>query len=309
MTASRRHSVEPEGAAAGPSVGTDRKVLIQLMGLQRSGNHAVANWICSLFRRPVHLNNVAHDFFRQPQAAGELTKADCMIVSFEDARGKLRKGLSMVESVELLDPAQFPGVDCHVLRILRDPYNCWASRVRARETSKLSSSPALQDFIRDWTELARLYTDGAPSFILYNSWFHDRSYARTICARLGGTYSERTRSEVLGEGGGSSFDGFVRPSYRTIFGKLDYYMGRGFRRRFLKAPGSYITRLFSPPIDGTKLQVDSRWKHVVGHEGSRPLFENAEIAALSRKIFGFYIDGSGELRRTAPPARGKEPSD
>ena len=125
---------------------------------------------------------------------------------------------------------------------------------------------------------------------------------------MGGQYSERTLGEVLGEGGGSSFDGFVRPSYATILRKFDYYLTGDFRRRFLKQPGSYLSRLFSPSIDGRQLQVDRRWEHVVGQEDAQALFADAEVRALSRENLRFLRRcvraagcGAAASRRSRPP--------
>jgi hypothetical protein len=283
------------------SPGETRK-LLQVIGQQRSGNHAIINWISSLFPVATHENDLPHDFFAQPESVARAAAAsgDCATFSFEDARGRFReKEMSFLESVVRLDPDSFPGWTPHVLHILRDPYNCWASRVRAREGGRLSSSSQLEPFVRDWTALARLALDRPDAVILYNFWFRDEAYRRKICTRLGGTYSEATLGEVRGEGGGSSFDGFVRPSYRSIVTNPGRYLSADFRKRFMKAPSAYITRLFSPPIDGRQLEVDARWRHVVGHANSQALFENAEVAGLSDALFGFHVSPAGQLV-TAP---------
>jgi hypothetical protein len=279
-----------------------RRHLVQLIGQQRSGNHAVINWLSSLFPTAAHENNLPHDFFLQPEAVIAAATADCNLFSFEDSLGRFRGDGNLLESVEPVDPAAFQDFDCRVVHILRDPYNCWASRVKAREAGNLSSARALAPFVRDWTALARLYLAQPDTFILYNRWFKDQAYRKRFAARLGGQYSERTLGEVLGEGGGSSFEGFVRPSYRTILRKFDYYLTGDFRRRFLKQPGSYLSRLFSPSIDGRQLQVDRRWEHVVGQEDAQALFADAEVRALSREIFGFCVDASGQLVAAPPPA-------
>ena len=241
-------------AAATPSAmvsapqAAPRRLLIQVIGQQRSGNHAVINWLASLFPTVTHGNDLPHDFFVRPAAAAAGATADCNVFSFEDAFGRLRGDGNLLDSVAPVDPAAFPDLDCRVLHILRDPYNCWASRVKAREVGTLTSARALEPFVRDWTALARLYLTRPDAFVLYNRWFRDQAYRKGIAARLGGGYSERTLGEVRGEGGGSSFDGFVRPSYATMLGKLDYYLSGDFRRRFLKQPGSYLARL--SPGDG-----------------------------------------------------------
>ena len=286
------------GAAAGGLV-------LQVIGLQRSGNHAIIDWISSLFASPVHLNNLEHDFGRDPANVADnpaFDGADCRIVSFEDARIKLAKTADgawrpLMDSVETLDPAALAGFDCRILYILRDPYNCWASRVKAREASGLTSPGSLDYFLDSWTAMARRCLADPEAFVLYNAWFDDRAYRQRVCARLGGTYSERTLGEVPLEGGGSSFDGAGRPSLRTMAKKLDYYRSADFRRRFLRQPGSYVRRLLSPSIDGRQLKVDSRWQHLAGRDDARALFEDETVRRLSQEIFGFHVDGAGRLKR------------
>ena len=287
-----------------------RKLLLQVIGLQRSGNHAIIDWLSSLFERPVHLNDLPHDFCGRIEnvATPAVAKADCSILSFEDARSKLgRTELGtkrLIDSVALLEAGQLPGFDCRVLYVLRDPYNCWASRVKARETGRLTSPPELEHFLDNWIALAERYAREKQAFILYNSWFRSQAYRRQLCAGLGGRYSERTLGEVPLEGRGSSFDGTGRPSVRTMLKRVDYYRSAAFRRRLLKQPGAYLGRLFAPSIDARQLQVDSRWELLVGRDDARALFESAEIAALSREIFGFHVDGTGRLRQ-APDAAGR----
>lgn len=294
-------------AAAAPR---ERGLVLQVIGLQRSGNHAIIDWISSLFPRTVHLNNLPHDFGRDPENLTDnpaFAGADCRIVSFEDARVKLARTEDggfrpLLDSVVPLDPARLDAFDCRMLYILRDPYNCWASRVKAREAGGLTSPAEFEHFLDNWTAMARRHAAEPKAFILYNAWFKDRAYRQAVCARLGGSYSERTLGEVPLEGGGSSFDGAGRPSLRTMAKKLDYYRSPGFRRRLLQQPGSYVRRLLGPSVDGRQLRVDSRWQHLVGRDDARALFEDATVRELSRRIFGFHVDGAGQVHRVAPGA-------
>jgi len=296
--------MSPELAVAAPAP-LARGLVLQVIGLQRSGNHAIIDWIASLFPRAAHLNNLAHDFGRDPaNVAGHPTfaGADCRIVSFEDARIKLARTADggfrpLLDSVVPLDPDSLDEFDCRTLYILRDPYNCWASRVKAREAGGLTSPAELDYFLDSWTAMARRHAAEPRSFVLYNAWFKDRAYRQAVCARLGGSYSERTLGEVPLEGGGSSFDGAGRPSLRTMAKKLDYYRSPGFRRRLLQQPGSYLRRLLAPSVDGRQLQVDSRWQHLLGRDDARALFEDATVRELSQRIFGFHVDGAGQVHR------------
>lgn len=283
-------------------------VLLQIIGVQRSGNHAIINWLESLFARSLHLNEQPHGFFEDAESVvatrAALGRNDCVIVSFEDAVGVSKlQGAALVGNVRRLDPEDFPGHSCHVLYILRDPYNCWASRVKAREGGKLSSSPRLEDFRRDWLDIARIAERDPEAVLLYNAWHGARTYREAVSARLGGSYAEHTLREVRGEGGGSSFDGYGRPTWRAMLGKLGkggYYRSRAFRKRFLQAPGRYLGRLFAAPVDGRRLAVDSRWQHVLAHDASQPLFEDAEVRRLSDRIFGFHVSADGRMTRPAP---------
>jgi len=279
---------------------TGRRVLLQVIGLQRSGNHAIIGWLSSLFERPVHLNDLPHDFFCRTENVTEnpaFAKAGCCILSFEDTR---RPGAGPLLNVGNLDSSRLSEFDCHVVYLLRDPYNLWASRVKAKEAGKLTCSARLEPFMREWTDLARLCVAQPDAFILYNSWFGSQAYRRQVCARLGGRYSERTLGEVTGAGGGSSFDGASRPSIRTILGNLGYYRSAAFRRRLFRQPGSYLARLFLRSVDGRQLQVDRRWQYLAGREEAQALFANAEVQALSREIFGFHVDAAGQ--RVVAPA-------
>jgi len=268
-------------------------VLLQVLGLQRSGNHAIINWLESLYPTALHLNEQPHGFFEDAESVvavrAALGKTPCVIVSFEDAVGVSKlPGAAFVANVRRLDPEDFPGHACHVLHILRDPYNCWASRVKAREGGKLSSSKRFENFRRDWVDIARLAERNPDAVLLYNAWHRRRAHREALCARLGG----------------SSFDGYGRPSWRAIVGNLGHYCSGPFLKRFLSAPGSYLARLFATPVDGRSLKVDSRWQHVLDHEASRPLFRDAEVRSLSDRIFGFHVGAGGEMRQQPqPPGR------
>lgn len=289
-------------------------VLLQILGLQRSGNHAIINWLESLYPAALHLNEQPHGFFEDAESVvavrAALSRTPCVIVSFEDAVGVSKlQGKAFVANVRRLDPEDFPGHACHVLHILRDPYNCWASRVKAREGGKLTSSRRLEDFRRDWIDIARLAVRDPDSVLLYNAWHGDRAYREALCARLGGTYSERTLGEVRSEGGGSSFDGYGRPPLRDILGNLGHYVSGDFRKRFLSDPRRYFDRLFTRPVDGRSLKVDSRWQHVLEHEASRPLFQDKEVRELSDLIFGFHVGAGGEMKKRPRPARSMAPAE
>jgi hypothetical protein len=291
------------------------RLLIQVIGLQRSGNHAIIDWISSLFRSSLHLNDLVHDYMVQPEKiaflAGQADK-DCIICSFEDSGNRLLEGTRLFDSVQMARPEDFPGRRLVTLYVLRDPYNCWASRAKAqdergaadtvRSGRGLTSSPRVENFIADWRALAERCRRDPDALVSYNDWFRSEAYRREVCARLGGTYSEATLNDVPTVGGGSSFDGYVRPSYREILGNAGAYLRPGFFRRFARDPGGYIGRFFSPRPKGRALSVDSRWQYLLGHESAPALFGDETLRRLSEEIFGFSVDADGRTHRAAAPA-------
>jgi hypothetical protein len=282
-------------------------LLIQVIGLQRSGNHAIIDWLQSLFPRPVHHNDRAHDYLADPARIAEIramSDRDCVIVSFEDSRTQTQ-GRPVLDSVRLARRDDFPDRRVVVRYILRDPYNGWASRAKAHDQRGLTSSPAIEPFIADWKALARLCQADPDAFLCYNHWFRDAGYRRAACARLGGRYSEATLDEVPRIGGGSSFDGYVRPTYREILADLGRkYLKPDSLGRFARDPAGYARRLLSPRPKGGALAVEERWRFLIGRADAAPLFADRELAALSEAIFGFSIAADGTVRTpAAAPAK------
>ena len=112
---------------------------------------------------------------------------------------------------------------------------------------------------------------------------------------MGGVYSEATLNDVPRTGGGSSFDGYVRPTYREILSSAGTYLSPEFLGRFLRDPGSYLRRLSSARPKGRDLSVEARWEYLLEHESGGALLSDEEIRAKSRGIFGFTLDKSGAL--------------
>jgi len=281
-----------------------KPLLIQVTGLQRSGNHAIIGWLESLFTRPLHLNDVEHDYLADPRRIAEIRAAadrDCVIVSFEDSGDRIARGTPLLDHVHYARPEDFPGIRVERRYILRDPYNCWASRAKAQAGQGLTSSPRVEHFIADWKALARLWPRDPDAFLCYNHWFRDAAYRQAACSRLEGRYSEATLDEVSSVGGGSSFDGYVRPTYRDILGNLrGKYLGPEFLGRFARKPGRYIQRLVSPRPKGSKLSVEERWRYLLGRDDAAPLFDDTELAHLSEAIFGFSVTADGTVRTGNP---------
>lgn len=242
---------------------------IQMVGMSRSGNHAIANWIFAQAGTPKLLLNCAEgktDPFLtcrpldtglcwraepaiDPDAARARRSADRALLmhSYEDS------WLGHAFSVALernhdrwLGPSR-RRID---LLVLRDPFNLFASRLRMG--AGLSPDVAR----RMWKQHARealgatrrLRND--PVVVLYNRWASDPGYRREIADRLGLRFSDRGFDEVSACAGGSSFDGVA-------------FDGRA-----------------------SRMATGERWRSFVGDAHYRRHFD-AETVAMAQALFGF----------------------
>ena len=266
--------------------------IIVCLGLQRSGNHAVLDWIASLFPSCAFHNDQPHDLFADAAKLRGLIdscEADCVIFSFEDSANKAADASRLLVDSVVPFPADLAAVaDVSRIAILRDPYNTWASRVAANERAAelgrpLTSDPSWELFRRNWLALAA--AEGAKP-ILFNRWKDDRAYRQEICASLGGTYSERTLDKVSTQGSGSSFEGLPRPSYLGMIARLPKYASRRFLVRLLAKPSYYARRFFAPRLTGRTMKVDERWKILVSRPEAAPLFADETLRRETARVFG-----------------------
>lgn len=271
---------------------------IRVVGLRRSGNHAILNWIRkqhkeeTLFINNVKLNANPYqevyedqvkkikdpmskgwktddiDFWRK-EAQGKFTLKSCLVYSYEDypiqaicnnrlsSKHDLYVGKSRV---------------CYDVILLRDPFNLFASRIKANQRSNYteeyldfikvkSSKYSLSDL---WIDFAREYLGETQHLknikvpINYNLWTQDKDYRKKIAQMLDLEFSDDGFNEVMTNGGGSSFDG------TDLSGKA------------------------------SKMPVHERWKSFANDPSFRNLIENSKILEYSLKIFG-QIPGTESL--------------
>ena len=198
---------------------------IRAIGMSRSGNHAIINWILAQSEgRWCHLNcvepglnpftsarpaqgrtwraNFSMDMMRE--RAGEHATKDLLLYNYEDcflglldrADGKARCEAHVGRSARRTD-----------LLILRDPFNLFASRKQGIE-SPVSSHVA----IRIWKQHARAALEGSRylgatvQVVFYNRWVCERTYRASVAKSLGLPFTDAGRKDVAHCGGGSSFD-------------------------------------------------------------------------------------------------------
>ncbi|MGD1909052.1 MAG: hypothetical protein ACFB0C_24115 [Leptolyngbyaceae cyanobacterium] len=213
--------------------------LIRFAGIQRSGNHALINWIIAQeSSKTCFINGVypginpweknwgiSYPNFpywpRQRDQAGALVSKDLMICSYEN------RTLETISN-DQKELAKYIGRsrETYNTLILRDPYNTFASYLKFNK-------PITQDFIELWKTYAREFL-GITNFmtspkvvINFNAWFSDQVYRHELAKNLGLTFTDRGLSEVSHHGGGSSFDGQRfrgEPKKMNVLTRFHYYL-------------------------------------------------------------------------------------
>ena len=252
---------------------TNKKEL-RIIGLRRTGNHTVAEWIKAQQPGKVeHLNNLEVrcnpyrykyekiiDFYPEhtqwahkhylPLAKGDFVDLDCLICGYEDHA-----------LPSIYDPIFENFHDIYLgksgqrfeILILRDPFNLFASRFKSNMLDVKSTRSTAVEL---WIQYAKEFLDETQYLkqnkvcINYNLWVDDVDYRRNIAKTLGLEFTDSGINRVASLGGGSSFEG------QQMDGK------------------------------GSKMQVLDRWKHFVDDNRYREIFQNKTLLDYSQKIFG-----------------------
>lgn len=193
--------------------------LIRFCGIQRSGNHAVINWIIAQESKETCFINgafpgvspwkenwgISYPNFKywpkQRDLNGALVRKELMMYSYED------RSLAAIEADRAYIP-KFIGKSEkeYVLVILRDPYNTFASWLKR-------STPVTPEITNLWKAYAYEFLgqtnilSGPKVVVSFNSWFSDQSYRQRLAEQLGLTFTDDGLTAVSHHGGGSSFDG------------------------------------------------------------------------------------------------------
>lgn len=261
---------------------------IRVVGLRRSGNHAIINWI---FKQesgnPIFINhtrvleNPYRDVYRDQrlkqknptlkgwrcddiewwkrESKGNFSVKDCLIYSYEDQ-----------ELERVTHPSFEKKHDFYLGRsqerfdviILRDPFNLFASRLKGNKSnvktdfdlmnvySKRSLPELWLSYAKECLGETNVLTNNK-TIINYNLWFADTDYRKQVAEQLKLTFSDTGFNEVTRAGGaGSSFDG-------TAFSG-----------------------------DVTKMDVLNRWKTFADDPAFQALFRDEQLIEYSRTIFG-----------------------
>lgn len=241
----------------------------RVIGMSRSGNHAIINWILSQVRgrscfincaeprsnpfstaRPLDcgrsiIANFPH-FNLSEELVGNFSAKDLLVYSHEDCfLGTVATGLFEDNHDAFVGPSK----SRKDVLILRDPFNLFASRLRGQ-----FGSVSAMTAVRIWKQHAReflgtrRYLKQPRVLINYNRWATERNYRQRIAGELELHFSDDSLQNVPAVGNGSSFDG-------------RHYDGRATHMRTLE-----------------------RWKHFMDSEAYAAMFDH-EIHVLSRRIF------------------------
>ena len=243
---------------------------LRLIGMSRSGNHALIHWITSQLRgsycflnccegksNPFESARAIDDGRRavtnipnleiEREQRGELTDKDWLLFSHED--NFLANACSSLfeDNHDHWIGASSRRID---LLLLRDPFNLFASRM-AHDLASITSSVAA----RIWKQHARQFVRGPralrhePVLVRYDRWVRELDYRRALAERLGIGFTDAGINDVPAVAGGSTFDG------RAYHG------------------------------DAREMRVFDRWRRMIARPEYRALFDD-ELIELAVEIFG-----------------------
>ncbi|MCB0804171.1 MAG: hypothetical protein KDC05_00145 [Bacteroidales bacterium] len=235
----------------------------RVVGLRRTGNHAIINWIMQQVKGTVVLVNDifinenpfrtvveafesrdpdfywrAHRIKSNPLYAGDdyldnlkkeasrdFIPKDLLIFSLEDYRLKLMDVKRFQKRHLLYFGGSGEKID---ILILRDPYNLLASRLK-NERIGLKTRSYVKSFAEVWVEYAKEYL-GETNFmknnkvlINYNQWSKNENYRKELASKLKINFTDAGFDEVTSYGGGSSFDGMGNKIQLDTMGRWKAY--------------------------------------------------------------------------------------
>ena len=244
------------GALTVQNIGTE----IRFVGLKRSGNHAIVNWIVRQSKGPIlHFNDVRPDEPYHPSrlvngAWAEALAVDTTIYSIEDT------ALAVVADAHSYPRRDvYPDLRCDRridVLLLRDPFNLFASRFRRGEpwgrkalyVNGMSTPQLWVSYALEFLGQSR-WLDPRCIRINYNQWCKSLEYRRELARVLDLEFTDEGFNAVTNFGGGSSFES------TNMDGKADL------------------------------MKTDQRWRTFVDDPRFLQLFEDPLLLDLAQEIF------------------------
>lgn len=265
----------------------------RIAAVQRSGHHGIINWLTAQCEKPLlYLNDVRprSNPFSTASLVLETTGSDkgrqlplaevdrfrqrtTLVHSYED------RALAEVFGDDFeLHHDEWVGASCdrHDIIVVRDPFNTFASRMRASWMRHSLHRDSERDTVVGlWKQHAREALGQThtlrhrPVAILFNRWIRDEDYRRDLAARLKLSFSDAGLRTVSPEFGASSFEGM------RFNGRAD------------------------------EMPLLDRWQPFADDPTFRALFIDPELFELSEALFG-RMPGTQRLRPArARSARGR----
>lgn len=265
---------------------------VRVVGMSRSGNHAILQWLMAQAEgRVAFLNCVEpkHNPFETArplsdgrravasyegfelarEAGGELSRKQWLIYNYEDTfLGKVvspdfesNRRSWLGDSARRLD-----------LLIIRDPFNLFASRRKAGFYRGSDRAPpgmvSERVGLRIWKQHARealgerrhLGVDDR-IIVRYNEWAASRDYRRRLAERIGVRFDDRMARAVPATAGGSSFEGtdaHGAAQRMAVTERWRHYQGDGSFRRIFDAATLDLSEALFGRIPGTRELVEER---------------------------------------------------
>ena len=196
------------------------KKLIRFCGIQRSGNHALINWIIAQESQETCFVNgafpgispwdnscwgISYPNFpywpRQRDEIGAFVGKQLFIYSYENQK------LSDIEADEKHLPKYIgKSQEQFVVLVLRDPYNTFASWLQRKTSVPTEVVTLWKSYAYEFIGKTNIISN-PKVFISFNAWFLEPNYRQGLAKKLGLKFTDNGLSEVSHHGGGSSFDG------------------------------------------------------------------------------------------------------
>jgi len=225
---------------------------IRVFAMQRSGHHAVMEWVLGHFEGPVCFIN---DFSRlrdmKKQAVyrnisegdakadrlGKFIKKECLLVNFEE------EYLRTIDK-KISQHTNYPrGISERTLNvlILRDPHNLFASRLKmARNANSNRERWIGKKAVNLWLQHANEFmgkTSILPEgtiMINYNEWFSNEEYRRSLSENFELEFTDKNKLVVPRYGGGSSFDKLSKKGAATDMRVLERWKAFSDNKKYNK---------------------------------------------------------------------------
>lgn len=299
------------------------KLEIRVCGLQRSGNHAVIDWIINQHKgaRVCFLNNVCHGdrnpFYtaiifvygmkefsngylpKLPKNLQYLNK-ELLIYSYEDDERYLQNEHSFLSSVYCKDFEKnkyfYLGKSTKFIDviIIRDPYNFFASRLK--KMNSLSGIKNIEKIIAFWKEIANKAIEieenreSKTLLINYNKWLSNKQYRQQLSKSLCGKFTDTSMKKMSIIGGGSSFEEtvFIDLSFKKFFTNF-YKILQIETYKKITQYCEILQKVYRQQMKAKQNKFFDRWKEIKNDSRMQNILQDPEILDLSKKLFDDFF--------------------